>query len=132
MAAGLSLLCGQWLRPPALSKGPRLAAGALFLLCALVMGAGQLGAPRDSGLSRRLSTKLGLPSDAPESFGVRLSRWSSRLLELAANHDPVRYHQLIMTKQPSKTPRPPPKTHGKPTSMEQTGIDRPWRLAKAA
>jgi transposase-like protein len=54
-----------------------------------------------------------------------------RLLELAAHHDPVRYRQLIMTKRPSKTPRPPPKTHGKPASMERSCIDRPWRTAKA-
>lgn len=61
------------------------------------------------------------------NLGLRFSR----LLELAVNHDPVRYRQLIMTKRPIKTPRPPPKTHGKPASMELFGIDRPWRLAKA-
>jgi len=51
-----------------------------------------------------------------------------RLLELAANHDPVRYGQLIMTKRLSKTSPPPPKTHGKPASMELFGIHRPWRV----
>lgn len=55
-----------------------------------------------------------------------------RLLELAARHDPVRYQQLIKTKRPSKTPRPPPKTRGKPTSLERSGIDRPWRVASEA
>jgi transposase-like protein len=61
------------------------------------------------------------------SLGLRFCR----LLELAANHDPVRYQQLIMTQRPNKTPRTPPKTHGKPASMERSGIDRPWRVAWA-
>lgn len=52
-----------------------------------------------------------------------------RLLQLAAGHDPVRYHELIITNRPRKTPRPPPKTRGKPASMEQPRIDRPWRVA---
>lgn len=57
-----------------------------------------------------------------------------RLLDLAAHHDPVRYHQLIKTKRPSKSLRTAPKTRGKPASLERPGIDRPWRgvsLAKA-
>jgi transposase-like protein/ribosomal protein L37AE/L43A len=100
------------------------------------------GVHRVSALAKRwiLGTHQGSMGDAHlqlylNEFVFRWNRRKSRnlglrfwrLLELAASHDPVRYHQLIKTKRPSKMPRPPPKTRGKPASMEQSGIDRPWR-----
>lgn len=102
------------------------------------------GVHRVSALLKRwiLGTHQGGVDDAHlqlylDEFVFRWNRRSSRnlglrfcrLLELAARHDPVRYRQLIMTKRPSKTPRPPPKTHGKPASMERSRADRPWRGA---
>lgn len=50
-----------------------------------------------------------------------------RLLELAVGHDPVRYQDLISTRRPATTPRPPPGTRGKPRSLEREREDRPWR-----
>lgn len=105
------------------------------------------GVHRVSALAKRwiLGTHQGSVDDAHlplylDEFVFRWNRRKSRnpglrfcrLLELAAGHDPVRYRQLIMTKRPSKTPRPPPKTRGKPASMERPRIDRPWRAAAQA
>lgn len=93
------------------------------------------GVHRVSALVKRwiLGTHQGSVGDAhlPRYLDEFVFRWNRRtsrnlelrfwrLLELAAHHDPVRYRQLIMTKRPSKTPRPPPKTSGKPASMEQS------------
>jgi len=52
-----------------------------------------------------------------------------RILSLAVGHDPVRYHDLIANKRPAKTSRVPPKTRGKPPSLERPPADRPWRAA---
>lgn len=102
------------------------------------------GVHRVSALVKRwiLGTHQGSMGDAHlplylDEFVFRWNRRKSsnpglrfcRLLELAAHHDPVRYRQLIMTQRPRKTPHQPPTTHGKPASMERSGIDRPWRVA---
>ncbi len=50
-----------------------------------------------------------------------------RVLELAASHKPVRYHDLITSKRPSKTPRTPPQTRGHPPSCSAPPANRPWR-----
>ena len=100
------------------------------------------GVHRVSALMKRwiLGTHQGRVGDAhlPLYLDEYVFRWNRRksrnlglrfyrLLELAARHDPVRYRQLIMTKKPSKTPRPPPETRGKPASMERPLSNRPWR-----
>jgi transposase-like protein len=55
-----------------------------------------------------------------------------RLLQLAVGHDPVRYRDLISTRRPETTPRPPPGTRGKPRSLEREREDRPWRKRRPA
>jgi len=50
-----------------------------------------------------------------------------RVLELAVAHDPVRYHDLIVTRRPRKAPPTPPRTHGRPPSLERPPANRPWR-----
>jgi hypothetical protein len=52
-----------------------------------------------------------------------------RLLELGADHDPVRYHDLII-RQRSKAPPAPPGTRGHPPSLERPVANRPWRAAE--
>jgi transposase-like protein len=52
-----------------------------------------------------------------------------RILQLAVDHDPVRYKDLIVTKRPSKTPPTPPTRRGKPPSLERPQADHPWRRA---
>ena len=52
-----------------------------------------------------------------------------RVLQLAVDHDPVRYKDLIVTKHPGKTPPTPPTSRGKPPSLERPRADRPWRRA---
>jgi transposase-like protein len=52
-----------------------------------------------------------------------------RVLELAIAHDPVRYQDLVANPRPSGTPRLPPPTRGKPTSLERPRANRPWRSA---
>ena len=52
-----------------------------------------------------------------------------RLLELAVGHQPVRYHDLIASKQPRKPPPTPPQARGKPPSLERPRANRPWRTA---
>jgi transposase-like protein len=51
-----------------------------------------------------------------------------RVLELAVNHDPVRYRDLIATPRPATgRPRTPPGTRGHPPSIERPPAGRPWR-----
>ena len=51
-----------------------------------------------------------------------------RVLELAVNHDPVRYRDLIANPRPrTGPPRTPPGTRGHPPSMERPPAGRPWR-----
>ena len=53
-----------------------------------------------------------------------------RVLELAADHDPVRYRDLIANPRPQTRPRTPPGTRGRPPSMERPRAGRPWRAAE--
>lgn len=50
-----------------------------------------------------------------------------RVLELAVQHKPLRYQDLIVEKIPGSAPRVPPQTHGKPPTLERSSADRPWR-----
>ncbi|MCK5804062.1 MAG: IS1595 family transposase [Lentisphaeria bacterium] len=50
-----------------------------------------------------------------------------RVMELAIKHGPVRYQDLIMTSQPRAVPPRPPRTRGRPASLERAPADRPWR-----
>jgi len=50
-----------------------------------------------------------------------------RLLELAAAHDPVRYRELIVNPQPGRRRPAPPRTRGRPPSLERPRARRPWR-----
>jgi hypothetical protein len=52
-----------------------------------------------------------------------------RLLELAVDHEPVRYRELVATKRPPKTPLPPPLGRGNPPSLESPPANRPWRAS---
>jgi transposase-like protein len=53
-----------------------------------------------------------------------------RVLELAAGHDPVRYHDLIASQRPVAAPTPPPRTRGHPPSLDRPRANRPWRAAE--
>jgi hypothetical protein len=50
-----------------------------------------------------------------------------RVLELAVQHGPVRYQDLIATRRPRDKPPVPPQTHGCSPSLERPPADRPWR-----
>jgi hypothetical protein len=52
-----------------------------------------------------------------------------RLLELAAGHNAIRYHELIARRQPRADPAAPPGTRGHPPSLERPPANRPWRTA---
>ena len=52
-----------------------------------------------------------------------------RVLELAVDHDPVRYRNLIVDHKPKKKPPTPPGTRGYPASLERPHANRPWRVA---
>ncbi len=55
-----------------------------------------------------------------------------RLLELAVDHDPVRYHDVAIGGRARKAmPSPPPK-RGHPPGLEPLPADRPWRIADLA
>ena len=54
-----------------------------------------------------------------------------RVLELAVQHGPVRYGDLIETKRPRSTPPVPPRTRGRPPSLERPPAERPWRAWRA-
>ena len=53
-----------------------------------------------------------------------------RVLELAVGHEPVRYADLIATRRPRKVRPLPPRTRGRPTSLDLPAADRPWRQIK--
>jgi len=42
-----------------------------------------------------------------------------RVIELAAGHDPVRYHDIVAGKRPRKIRPTPPATRGHPPSLER-------------
>jgi transposase-like protein len=50
-----------------------------------------------------------------------------RVLELAVDHEPVRYKDLITNKRPQAVPPTPPRAHGHPPSLERPPAARPWR-----
>lgn len=50
-----------------------------------------------------------------------------RVLELAVGHDPVRYKDIVAGDRPRKTPPTPPRTRGKPPSLDRPPVNRPWR-----
>ena len=52
-----------------------------------------------------------------------------RVLELAVAHDPVRYHDLIVTSRPRAVRLTPPYVRGHPPSLERPPANRPWRIA---
>jgi transposase-like protein len=52
-----------------------------------------------------------------------------RVLELAAGHHPVRYHDLLATQHPGSPARQPPTTRGHPPSLNRPKAARPWRAA---
>jgi ISXO2-like transposase domain len=52
-----------------------------------------------------------------------------RVLELAAGHEPVRYHDIVAGKRPRKIPPTPPATRGHPPSLERPPAERPWRAS---
>ena len=55
-----------------------------------------------------------------------------RVLELAVAHDPVRYHELIVSRRPRAVPPVPPLGRGHPTSLERPPANRPWRMSQAS
>ena len=52
-----------------------------------------------------------------------------RVLESAVAHDPVRYHDIVVTQRPRNPPPVPPITRGHPSSLERAPAHRPWRTA---
>ena len=52
-----------------------------------------------------------------------------RVLELAAGHNPVRYHDIRATKKPRGKP-PAQRGTGHPPSLDRTAAARPWRTAE--
>jgi hypothetical protein len=97
------------------------------------------------GRATAVSTSLATPTSGAASalpgyldeFVFRFNRRRSRsrglvfyrVLTLAVGHDPVRYRDLIARKRPAKPAQVPPRTRGKPPSLERPPADRPWRSA---
>jgi transposase-like protein len=52
-----------------------------------------------------------------------------RVLELAVAHEPVRYDDLIVNRQPREVPPIPPQSRGHPPSLDRPPANRPWRAA---
>jgi transposase-like protein len=53
-----------------------------------------------------------------------------RVLQLAAAHEPVRFKELVANPGRHKTTPPvPPRTHGRPPSLDRPQAQRPWRTA---
>ena len=50
-----------------------------------------------------------------------------RVLELAAGHGPVRYHNIVAGKRPRTIPPAPPAARGHPPSLQRPPAERPWR-----
>ena len=102
------------------------------------------GVHRVASLAKRwlLSTHQGavkvehLPGYLDE-FSFRFNRRHSRsrglvflrVLQLATNHDPVRYEQLIARSGPKKEKPVPPENRGHPPSLDRPRVTRPWRRA---
>jgi transposase-like protein len=99
---------------------------------------------RVASLAKRwlLGTHQGSVDDAHlpnylDEFVFRFNRRRSRsrglvfyrVLELAVGHEPVRYEDLIASRQPRALPPVPPTTRGHPPSLERPPANRPWRTA---
>jgi transposase-like protein len=52
-----------------------------------------------------------------------------RVLELAVGHDPVRYRDLVASQLRLRTPAAPPRSRGRPPSLDRPPAGRPWRRA---
>jgi hypothetical protein len=50
-----------------------------------------------------------------------------RVLELAVDHDPVRYRHLVARPRPRNEAPKPPGATGHPPSLDRPASDRPWR-----
>ena len=100
---------------------------------------------RVASLAKRwlLGTHQGAVDDAHltrylNEFVFRFNRRQSRsrgmlfyrVLELAIKHEPVRYQDLIMTQRTRSVPPVPPRTRGRPRSLERPPAERPWRRPK--
>jgi transposase-like protein len=55
-----------------------------------------------------------------------------RLLELAIDHDPVRYRDLVVDPSPKRTPPTPPAGRGHPPTLDRPPAERPWRRLQPA
>jgi len=70
-----------------------------------------------------------------DEFAFRFNRRRSasrglvfcRLLQLAAAHDPVRYRDLVASQLRLRAPSAPPRSRGRPPSLERPPAGRPWR-----
>ena len=97
---------------------------------------------RVASLAKRwlLGTHQGAIDDAHlpdylDEFVLRFNRRRSgsrgllfyRVLQLAVDHDPVRYRDLIAQPQPEQRPRNPPGARGHPPTLERPPAGRPWR-----
>jgi transposase-like protein len=97
---------------------------------------------RVASLAKRwlLGTHQGAIDDAHlpdylDEFVFRFNRRRSRsrgllfyrVLQLAVDHDPVRYRDLIAQPQPEQTPRKPLGARGHPPTLERPPAGRPWR-----
>lgn len=102
------------------------------------------GVHRVASLAKRwyLGTHQGRFDDAHlqsylDEFVFRFNRRRSRsrglvfyrVLELAVDHDPVRYRQLVANSRPKPTPPIPPTVRGHPPTLDRPRADRPWRAA---
>ena len=53
-----------------------------------------------------------------------------RILQLAVDHDPIRYRELVATPKPKATPPRPPTRRGRPPSVQRLPAQRPWRTPR--
>jgi hypothetical protein len=68
-------------------------------------------------------------------FSRRTSRYRGllflRLMQLAVDHDPVRYRELIVNPRPRAKAPKPPGSYGHPPTVERPPANRPWRTRVA-
>lgn len=97
---------------------------------------------RVASLSKRwlLGTHQGAVEDSHlpaylDEFVFRFNRRTSRsrgmlfyrVMELAVDHAPVRYQELLASRRPRQIPPTPPRKRGKPPSLQRPRAQRPWR-----
>lgn len=102
------------------------------------------GVHRVASLAKRwmLATHQGRYDEAHlqsylDEFAFRFNRRHSRsrgllfyrVLQLAVDHDPVRYRQLVADPRSKKVPPVPPQRRGHPPSLDRPQAARPWRMA---